>query len=51
MARYKPLAKKLRLGSKIKQTKPVPTWIVARTMGRVRSSPKVRRWWRSKIKP
>ena len=56
MARNKPTAKKLRLCKAGKQKKPVPTWVVAKTLGRVRTHPKRRRLAfssgkRSKIKP
>jgi len=50
MARNKPAAKKRRLAKAGKEIKPVPTWVVAKTMGRVRTSPKRRHWRRSKIK-
>jgi len=50
MARVKPPAKKQRLAKAGRETKPVPTWVVAKTMGRVRTSPKRRHWRRSKIK-
>ncbi|MEM2629777.1 MAG: 50S ribosomal protein L39e, partial [Candidatus Bathyarchaeia archaeon] len=33
-----------------RQAKPVPTWIIAKTLGHVRSSPKRRHWRRSKLK-
>jgi len=46
MARNKPLAFKLRLARAGKQRRAVPAWIVARTRGRVRFSPKNRRNWR-----
>ncbi|MFP3951214.1 MAG: 50S ribosomal protein L39e [Candidatus Bathyarchaeia archaeon] len=48
MARNKPLAYKLRLIKVGKQRKSVPAWIVAKTHGKVRSSPKNRRNWREK---
>jgi large subunit ribosomal protein L39e len=51
MARNKPLAKKLRLNKAGMQKRSVPAWIIARTRGKVRYSPKSRRnWRRSKIK-
>jgi len=50
LARNKPLAKKLRLASRGKERMPVPTWVVAKTVGRVRVTPKRRRWWRTKIR-
>jgi large subunit ribosomal protein L39e len=52
MARIKPAAKKLRLAKAGKQKESVPTWVIARTDGKVRTNPKRRRNWRSrKLKP
>jgi len=51
MARNKPAAKKRRLIKANKQSKPVPMWVVGKTMGRVRSNPKRRNWRRGKLKP
>ena len=50
MARNKPAAKKLRLIKAGKEKKPVPTWVIATTDGKVRTNPKRRRWRQSKIK-
>jgi large subunit ribosomal protein L39e len=50
MARNKPAAKKLRLMKAGKEKKPVPTWVIAKTDGQVRTNPKRRRWRQSKIK-
>jgi len=50
MARYKLLSIKKRLAHAWKQNRPVPIWVVARTMGRVRTTPKRRHWRRSKLK-
>ncbi|KPV61831.1 MAG: 50S ribosomal protein L39e [Candidatus Bathyarchaeota archaeon BA1] len=50
MTRNKPAAKKHRLAKAMRQKKPVPTWVIARTMGRVRTNPKRRHWRRRKIK-
>jgi len=50
MARNKPTAKKLRLAKAGKESKAVPTWVIAKTNGRVRSNPKRRRWRQRKIK-
>jgi large subunit ribosomal protein L39e len=44
------LARKLRLAKAMKQNRPVPVWVVAKTMGRVRTHPKRRNWRRSKLK-
>jgi large subunit ribosomal protein L39e len=52
LARNKPLAFKLRLIKAGKQKKAVPSWIMAKTGGRVRQSPKSRRNWRiRKLRP
>jgi large subunit ribosomal protein L39e len=52
MARVKPTAKKLRLAKAGREAQSVPTWVIARTGGKVRMNPKSRRNWRtSKIKP
>jgi large subunit ribosomal protein L39e len=51
MARVKPPAKKLRLSKAGKQKEPVPTWVIAKTDGKVRTNPKHQRNWRkNKIK-
>ncbi len=46
MARNKPLAYKLRLNKAGRQKRSVPAWIIAKTRGKVRFSPKSRRNWR-----
>jgi large subunit ribosomal protein L39e len=52
MARVKPTAKKRRLSKATKETKSVPTWVIARTDGKVRTNPKRQRNWRKrKLKP
>ena len=48
MASNKPLAFKLRLIKAERQRGPVPSWVIMRTMGRVRFSPKTRRNWRTR---
>ena len=50
VARNKPTAKKRRLGKAGKQKKAVPTWVIARTAGKFRSTPKRRQWRMRKIK-
>ncbi|NIN52883.1 MAG: 50S ribosomal protein L39e [Nitrososphaeria archaeon] len=50
MARYKSLAKKKRLAAAWKSSRPVPVWVVAKTMGRVRRTPSRRRWRMTKLK-
>jgi large subunit ribosomal protein L39e len=47
MARVKPAAKKRRLAKAGKETESVPTWVIARTDGKVRTNPKRRRNWRT----
>jgi len=46
MARVKPTAKKRRLAKATKQAKSVPTWVIAKTEGKVRTNPKNGRNWR-----
>jgi large subunit ribosomal protein L39e len=50
MARNKPTARKRRLAKAGKQKRPVPTWVVAKTMGKVRRHPKSKHWRRYKLK-
>ncbi|TLM99207.1 50S ribosomal protein L39e [bacterium] len=50
MARNKPTAKKRRLAKVGKQRQAVPTWVIGKTRGRVRTNPKRGHWTRSKIK-
>jgi len=50
MARNKPAAKKRRLAKKGKQSKGVPTWVMVKTRGKVRTNPKRRNWRRTKLK-
>jgi large subunit ribosomal protein L39e len=50
LARNKPTSRKKRLGKAGKSSRPVPTWVVAKTRGRVRSTPKRRHWRRTKLK-
>ncbi|MQY61738.1 50S ribosomal protein L39e [archaeon] len=40
----------MRLAKAGKQKKPVPTWVIAKTGGRVRRNPKRRRWRQRKIR-
>ena len=52
MARNKPLAKKLRLARAARRARPVPLWVIAKTLGRVRRSYRWRHWRRHRgIKP
>lgn len=48
MARIKPAAKKRRLAKAGKQRESVPTWVIARTDGKVRTNPKRQRNWRKR---
>jgi len=50
MARHKLLSFKLRLAHAWKENRPVPIWVIARTKGRVRTSPTRRHWRRTKLK-
>lgn len=49
MARNKPAAKKRRLAKAGIQSQPVPTWVVAKTRGHVRTNAKRRSWRRTKL--
>lgn len=44
------LPKKIRLAKATKQNRPVPIWVVAKTLGRVKTHPYRRHWRRSKLK-
>jgi len=50
MTRNKPTAKKRRLAKAGKEKKAVPTWVIARTGGKVRTNPKRRQWRSRKIR-
>lgn len=50
MARNKPLARKLRLARAAKSNRPLPPWVIAKTLRRVRFSPVRRNWRVSKLK-
>jgi len=50
MARNKPAAKKRRLAKAGKEKRAVPTWVIAKTVGKVRTHPKRRNWRIRKIK-
>lgn len=50
MARNKPTAKKRRLAKAGKQKKPVPTWVIAKSGGKFRQTPKKRQWRTRKIR-
>ena len=48
MARNKPAVKKRRIAKATNQNRAVPTWIIAKTKGEIRWSPKSRRNWRNR---
>jgi large subunit ribosomal protein L39e len=50
MARNKPTAKKRRLAKAGKQRKAVPTWVIGKTAGKVRTHPKKRQWRSRKLR-
>lgn len=50
MARYKHVARKLRLARALKSNAAIPVWVVAKTMRRVTFRPRLRHWRRSKLK-
>ena len=51
MARVKPPAKKRRLAKATKEKAAVPTWVMVRSGGKVRTNPKRQRnWRRGKVK-
>ena len=44
MSARKPSSRKIRLIKKLKQTSPVPTWVILKTNRRVRTNPQRRGW-------
>jgi large subunit ribosomal protein L39e len=50
MARNIHLARKKRLAKAGNQRSGIPTWVVAKTRGKVRNNPKQRNWRSSKLK-
>ncbi|MEM4246667.1 MAG: 50S ribosomal protein L39e [Candidatus Bathyarchaeia archaeon] len=50
MTRNKPTVKKRRIAAAVRQNRPVPTWIIAKTKGAVRTNPQRRNWRRTKLK-
>ncbi|AFK50803.1 hypothetical protein TCELL_0378 [Thermogladius calderae 1633] len=50
MARFKPLARKLRLAAALKSNRPIPIWVTLKTNRRVRRAFRLRHWRRSKLK-
>ena len=51
MARHKPAAKKRRMIKAGRVNKPVPAWVIDKTLRRVRTNPRRRHWRRNKMKP
>ncbi|WP_455285346.1 hypothetical protein [[Eubacterium] cellulosolvens] len=50
LATHKPTAKKRRLARRQRMRKSVPSWVIAKTRGRVRSHPKKKNWRESRLK-
>ena len=50
VGRIKKFALKRKLASEFKSNRPVPTWVVAKTLGKVRITPSRRHWRRTKLK-
>lgn len=50
MARNKPLARKLRLARAFKSNRPVPVWVIIKTLRKFTFNPKRRHWRRTKLK-
>jgi len=50
LARNKPLARKLRLARAHKQSRPLPAWVIVKTLRKVRYSPVRRHWRTNKLK-
>jgi large subunit ribosomal protein L39e len=50
VARFKHLARKLRLASAFESNKPVPVWVTVKTRLRIRRPFRLRHWRRSKLK-
>jgi large subunit ribosomal protein L39e len=44
------LPRKIRLARFMRQNRPVPVWVVGKTMGRVRTHPKRHFWRRGRLK-
>ena len=50
MATHKPAGKKRRLSRHHRMRRAVPTWVVSKTRGHVRSHPKKRNWRDGKLR-
>ncbi|MFH1773971.1 MAG: 50S ribosomal protein L39e [Methanobacteriota archaeon] len=44
------LPRKIRLAKAMKQNRPVPIWVVGKTLGKTRTHPKRHHWRRSTLK-
>jgi large subunit ribosomal protein L39e len=47
MARNKDYPSKIRRGKKLRQNRSIPSWVIMKTGGKVRTSPHSRREWRN----
>jgi large subunit ribosomal protein L39e len=50
MATHKPAGKKRRLSRRHRMRRAVPTWVVSKTRGHVRSHPKKKNWRDGRLK-
>ncbi|MCY0868849.1 MAG: 50S ribosomal protein L39e [Desulfurococcus sp.] len=50
MARFKHVARKLRLAAAFKSNSPIPVWVTIKTRLRARRGFRLRNWRRSKLK-
>ncbi len=50
MARYKHVARKLRLAAAYKSNHPIPVWVTLKTRMKVRRGFRLRHWRRTKLK-
>ena len=50
MARFKTLSLKKRMARELRSNKSVPVWVIAKTNGKVRTTPSRRHWRRNKLK-
>lgn len=46
----KTLALKKKLAAELKSNRSVPAWVIAKTLGKVRTNPAIRHWRRTKLK-
>ncbi|RLG61164.1 50S ribosomal protein L39e [Candidatus Geothermarchaeota archaeon] len=50
MGSIKSLALKKKLAAALKSNRPVPAWVIGKTLGKVRTTPSRRHWRRTKLK-